>query len=117
MITFNQNDILESLAAGVSADDIAKNFTKALNAAIAEQKARDTKAAEKKTRLDAILDLADEFIKDYYPEIYDEPYTTSTEDIITVMDEVYEKSLKMFSATKPKKPTSPIAEFLMKHNL
>lgn len=64
----NYNDIAEMLSAGKSADEIAKEFTDALNKAQAEVKAQEAKktaAAEHDAKLNEVADRIAVALQDY----------------------------------------------------
>ena len=69
---YNINDILAQLQSGQSADEIAKSFTDALNAAIQKQN-EQTKANERrKAKICDMTNLIEDvfdFISEYYPEV------------------------------------------------
>ena len=69
---YNINDILAQLQSGQSADEIAKSFTDALNAAIQKQN-EQTKADERrKAKISDMTNLIEEindFLNEYYPEV------------------------------------------------
>ena len=76
---FNTDELTAALQNGTSADEIAKSFTDALNTAIKAQKEAEEKAAKKNKihaerveALQGIVDAVEDFIADFYPDMYDE---------------------------------------------
>ena len=76
---FNTDELTAALQNGASADEIAKSFTDALNTAIKAQKEAEEKAAKKNKihaerveALQGIVDAVEDFIADFYPDMYDE---------------------------------------------
>ena len=68
---YNMEDILSQLNSGMSAADIAANFTEALNGAIKAQETAQAEEVQKKEKLaDAqkVADAINEFVSKYYPE-------------------------------------------------
>ena len=71
---YKMEDILAQLNSGMSATDIASNFTEALNGAIKAQETAQAEQAQKQEKLaDAqkIADAINEFVAKYYPEVKD----------------------------------------------
>ena len=71
---YKMEDILAQLNSGMSATDIATNFTEALNGAIKAQETAQAEKAQKQEKLaDAqkIADAINEFVTKYYPEAGD----------------------------------------------
>lgn len=69
---YKMEDILAQLNSGMSATDIATNFTEALNGAIKAQETAQVEKAQKQEKLaDAqkIADMLNEFVAKYYPEV------------------------------------------------
>lgn len=100
---YDYKDILAALQSGDEADEIAKQFTDALNQAVkakAEQEAKDAKAVQKKEDMKAILASLCDFIEKYYPEIYDAEMreALSADLAIKAFDEAYAETMKMQSA-------------------
>lgn len=103
----NQNDILAALQGGADPEAIAQNFADALNAAIAEkakqeEEAKQAKAAaethqEKVDYMAEILAMLNHFIKEFYPEVYDEALAekVSAADIVAAFDEAYDEVKRM----------------------
>ena len=96
----NKNDILAALQSGTDPEAIAQNFADTLNAAIAEkakqeEEARQAKAAaqEKVDYMAEILAMLNHFIKEFYPDIYDEKFAEKVDavDIVAAFDQAYEQ--------------------------
>lgn len=76
---FNTDELTAALQNGANPDEIAKSFTDALNTAIKAQKEAEEKAAKKNKihaerveALQGIVDAVEDFIADFYPDMYDE---------------------------------------------
>ena len=103
----NQNDILAALQGGADPEAIAQNFADMLNAAIAEkakqeEEARQAKAAaethqEKVDYMAEMLAMLNHFIKEFYPDIYDEDIAEQVDaaDIVAAFDEAYDEVKRM----------------------
>lgn len=104
----NQNDILAALQGGADPEVIAQNFADALNAAIAEkakqeeEEAKQAKAAaethqEKVDYMAEMLAMLNYFIKEFYPDIYDEGIAEkiTAADIVAAFDEAYDEVKRM----------------------
>ena len=103
----NQNDILAALQGGADPEAIAQNFADMLNAAIAEkakqeEEARQAKAAaethqEKVDYMAEMLAMLNHFMKEFYPDIYDEDIAEQVDaaDIVAVFDEAYDEVKRM----------------------
>lgn len=103
----NQNDILAALQGGADPEAIAQNFADALNAAIAEkakqeEEAKQAKAAaethqEKVDYMAEMLAMLNHFIKEFYPDVYDEGIAEKIDaaDIVTAFDEAYDEVKRM----------------------
>ena len=103
----NQNDILAALQGGADPEAIAQNFADALNAAIAEkakqeEEAKQAKAAaethqEKVDYMAEMLAMLNHFIKEFYPDVYDEGIAekVSAADIVAAFDEAYDEVKRM----------------------
>ena len=75
---FNTDELTAALQNGANPDEIAKSFTDALNTAIKAQKEAEEKAAKKNKihaerveALQGIVDAVEDFIADFYPDMYD----------------------------------------------
>ena len=100
----NKNDILAALQSGTDPEAIAQNFADTLNAAIAEkakqeEEARQVKAAaqEKVDYMADILARLNHFIKEFYPEVYDEALSekVNAADIVAAFDQAYDEVKRM----------------------
>ena len=103
----NQNDILAALQGGADPEAIAQNFADMLNAAIAEkakqeEEARKAKAVaethqEKVDYMAEMLAMLNHFIKEFYPDIYDEEFAEKVDavDIVTAFDQAYDEVKRM----------------------
>ena len=103
----NQNDILAALQGGADPEAIAQNFADTLNAAIAEkakqdEEARQAKAAaethkEKVDYMAEMLAMLNHFIKEFYPDVYDEEIVekVNAADIVAAFDEAYDEVKRM----------------------
>ena len=100
----NQNDILVALQGGADPEAIAQNFADALNAAIAEkakqeEEARQAKAAaqEKVDYMAEMLAMLNHFIKEFYPDVYDEEIVekVNAADIVAAFDQAYDEVKRM----------------------
>lgn len=90
---YNMNDILAQLQGGQSADQIAKSFTDALNAAIQKQNEQSEADARRKAKISDMADLIEDivdFISEYYPEVLPEDMDLEiTEaDVAELIDEL-----------------------------
>ena len=86
---YNMNDILAQLQGGQSADQIAKSFTDALNAALQKQNEQNARQAKISDMTNLIKGLID-FISEYYPEVLPEDVDLEiTEaDVTALIDEL-----------------------------
>ena len=103
----NQNDILAALQGGADPEAIAQNFTDALNAAIAEKAKQEEEALlakataethkEKVDYMSEMLAMLNHFIKEFYPDIYDEKVTEKIDavDIVAAFDQAYDEVKRM----------------------
>ena len=103
----NQNDILAALQGGADPEAIAQNFADALNAAIAEkakqeEEAKQAKAAaethqEKVDYMAEMLAMFNHFIKEFYPDVYDEEIVEkiNAADIVEAFDQAYDEVKRM----------------------
>ena len=89
----NSNEILEMLKSGKSVDEIASEYSKALNEAIKAKEEEDNKAKIDSKKLEdanLILDMIDEFIVNYYPKYKDAFTEVKGEEFIEAVDSVIE---------------------------
>ena len=102
---YNINDILAQLQSGQSADEIAKSFTDALNAAIQKQN-EQTKADERrKAKISDMTNLAEaiiDFISEYYSEVMpkDMDLDITEADVAELIDELDVAIPQLVSAFK-----------------
>ena len=102
---YNINDILAQLQSGKSADEIAKSFTDALNAAIQKQN-EQTKADERrKAKISDMTNLAEaiiDFISEYYSEVMpkDMDLDITEADVAELIDELDTAIPQLVSAFK-----------------
>ena len=102
---YNINDILAQLQSGQSADEIAKSFTDALNAAIQKQN-EQTKANERrKAKICDMTNLIEDvfdFISEYYPEVMpkDMDLDITEADVAELIDELDTTIPQLASAFK-----------------
>lgn len=70
---YKQEDIFKALQAGANPDDLVRQFTDAMNAAISQKNAEDQKKkatyAQKVARMQEIIDTIGDYFKDLYPEL------------------------------------------------
>ena len=90
---YNMNDILAQLQGGQSADQIAKSFTNALNAAIQKQNEQSVANARRQAKISDMADLIEDlvdFISEYYPEVLPEDVDLeiTEEDVAGLIDEL-----------------------------
>ena len=107
------NDILAQLQGGQSAEEIAKSFTDALNAAIQKQ---NEATARRKAKISDMANLIDDiinFISEYYPEVLpeDADLDISEDAVAELIDELDTAIPQLTSALKDleelaAKPTS-----------
>ena len=68
---YKQEDIFKALQAGANPDDLVRQFTDAMNAAINQKNAEDQKKkatyAQKVARMQEIIDAIGDYFKDFYP--------------------------------------------------
>ena len=86
---YKMEDILAQLNSGMSATDIATNFTEALNGAIKAQETAQAEKAQKQEKLaDAqkVADAINAFMDKYYPEVVEDSRTIDGQTIIDLYD-------------------------------
>ena len=91
----NSNEILEMLKSGKSVDEIASEYSKALNEAIKAKEEEDKKAKIDSKKLEdanLILDMIDEFIANYYPKYKDAFTEVKGEEFIEAVDSMIERA-------------------------
>lgn len=136
---YNSNDFLTMLQSGKNPEDIANEFTKALNEAIQEQKSKEAEAQaqEKKvSELVAILKSVNGYMAKFYPDLARHmsiPEDTMTEIAETLVDYIDETSDELvqeldaiqkvaamfdkYAASPAPKVKDPIATFLKDNHL
>ena len=93
---YKMEDILAQLNSGMSATDIATNFTEALNGAIKAQETAQAEKAQKQEKLaDAqkIADAINEFVAKYYPGVED----IKMVDAQVIID-MYDATMELFTS-------------------
>ena len=94
----NMEQIMELMNQGMSAEQIAQDFTSQLNAAIQKKKEEAKKAdAEKIAETDKILNLVFDFGEKYYPEIFDKKVRGAIDaaDLVKAMDQARDEVMHM----------------------
>ena len=102
---YNINDILAQLQSGQSADEIAKSFTDALNAAIQKQKEQNKAEERRKAKICDMTNLAEaiiDFISEYYSEVMpkDMDLDITEADVAELIDELDVAIPQLVSAFK-----------------
>lgn len=131
---YTTEDIMKMMAAGQTPEQIAQEFTDALNAAISKSK-EDTVKKERVAAIQSIGDQILAFVQKYYPNMYDEILRKQfdaavldkvIEDAyneVNQMQSVMEKFLAGSVKTKPtcsktmKNSDDAIKSFLKKYDL
>lgn len=105
---FNQKDLYAALQSGTNPEQIAQQFADALNGAIAQQnkeKAEAEKAERAQARIAAIQDILDavaEFVKKFYPDMYDPAIMgeASAEELDKAIHQAYKETVAMMGPLK-----------------
>lgn len=110
---FNQKDLYAALQSGTNPEQIAQQFADALNGAIAQQnkekaeaeKAKKAEAERAQTRIAAIQDILDavaEFVKEFYPDMYDPAIMgeASAEELDKAIHQAYKETVAMMGPLK-----------------
>lgn len=110
---FNQKDLYAALQSGTNPEQIAQQFADALNGAIAQQnkekaeaeKAKKAEAERAQTRIAAIQDILDavaEFVKEFYPDMYDPAIMgeASAEELDKAIQQAYKETIAMMGPLK-----------------
>lgn len=99
---YNINDILAQLQSGQSADEIAKSFTDALNAAIQKQNRADARRKAKISDMTGLIEDVIDFISEYYPEVMpkDMDLDITEADVAVLIDELDAAIPQLASAFK-----------------
>lgn len=104
---FNQKDLYAALQNGENPEKIAQQFADALNGAITQQKkeadeakAKAEAAAKKQARVAAInriLDSVQEFIKEFYPEMYNPEMLSELDaaELDKAIEQAYKETIAM----------------------
>lgn len=110
---FNQKDLYAALQSGTNPEAIAQQFADALNGAIAQQnkekaeaeKAKKAEAERAQARIAAIQDILDavaEFVKEFYPDMYDPAIMgeASAEELDKAIHQAYKETVAMMGPLK-----------------
>lgn len=110
---FNQKDLYAALQSGTNPEQIAQQFADALNGAIAQQnkekaeaeKAKKAEAEKAQARIAAIQDILDavaEFVKEFYPDMYDPAIMgeASAEELDKAIHQAYKETVAMMGPLK-----------------
>lgn len=110
---FNQKDLYAALQSGTNPEQIAQQFADALNGAIAQQnkekaeaeKAKKAEAERAQARIAAIQDILDavaEFVKKFYPDMYDPAIMgeASAEELDKAIHQAYKETVAMMGPLK-----------------
>lgn len=130
---FNQKDLYAALQSGTNPEQIAQQFADALNGAIAQQnkekaeaeKAKKAEAERAQARIAAIQDILDavaEFVKEFYPDMYDPAIMgeASAEELDKAIHQAYKETvammgpLKELMKMKQQVDTKPVAKPVLK---
>lgn len=124
MNTFDE--LLARINKGEDPMAIANEFAEVLNQAVEAKRVADEKAkheAEKTDRAQELLECVGSFIRDFYPDIWDDDFTAFTgADLVKAADEAMAHTKQVMKALdtlqKPNtKAEDPILDFLTKYNL
>lgn len=126
---YTTEDIMKMMAAGQTPEQIAQEFTDALNAAISKSK-EDTVKKERVAAIQSIGDQILAFVQKFYPDMYDEKLRKSfnAAELDQVIADAYNeingmKSMVNFmfkdnkNMNKPADADAAIASFLKKYGL
>lgn len=99
---YNINDILAQLQSGQSADEIAKSFTDALNAAIQKQNEQNERRKAKISDMTNLAEAIIDFISEYYSEVMpkDMDLDITEADVAELIDELDTAIPQLVSAFK-----------------
>ena len=110
---FNQKDLYAALQSGTNPEQIAQQFADALNGAIAQQnkekaeaeRAKKAEAERAQARIAAIQDILDavaEFVKEFYPDMYDPAIMgeASAEELDKAIHQAYKETVAMMGPLK-----------------
>ena len=108
---YNMNDILAQLQSGQSAEEIAKSFTDALNAAIQKQNEADARRKAKISDMANLIDDIIDFISKYYPEVLPEDADLDiSEDAITELIDELDTAIPQLLKDLEKLTAKPISK-------
>lgn len=102
---FNQKDLYAALQSGTNPEQIAQQFADALNGAIAQQNKEKAEAERAQARIAAvqgILDAVTEFVKEFYPDMYDPAIMgeASAEELDKAIQQAYKETVAMMGPLK-----------------
>lgn len=110
---YTTEDIMKMMAAGQTPEQIAQEFTDALNAAISKSK-EDTVKKERVAAIQSIGDQILAFVQKYYPNMYDESLRKQfdaaaldkvIEDAYNEVNQMHSVMDKFFAGSFKSKPT------------
>ena len=132
---YNAETIMSLLNEGMTAEEIAKSFTEALNKAVQEKKENDTRKYQKHADMKSLLEDVLIYINTYHPNVLPEVKEVDDEDVDelikafddvvpqleTLADMVKElpavRKVKIKTAPSVKVADDIIKDFLKLHNL
>ena len=132
---YNVENIMSLLNEGMTAEEIAKSFTEALNKAVQEKKETDTRKYQKHADMKSLLEDVLIYINTYHPNVLPEVKEVDDEDVDelikafddvvpqleTLADMVKElpavRKVKIRTAPSAKAADDIIKDFLKLHNL
>ena len=132
---YNAETIMSLLNEGMTAEEIAKSFTEALNKAVQEKKENDTRKYQKHADMKSLLEDVLIYINTYHPNVLPEVKEIEDEDVDelikafddvvpqleTLADMVKElpavRKVKIKTAPSVKVADDIIKDFLKLHNL
>ena len=132
---YNAETIMSLLNEGMTAEEIAKSFTEALNKAVQEKKENDTRKHQKHADMKSLLEDVLIYINTYHPNVLPEVKEVDDEDVDelikafddvvpqleTLADMVKElpavRKVKIKTAPSAKVADDIIRDFLKLHNL
>ena len=105
---FNQKDLYAALQNGTNPEQIAQQFADALNGAIAQQnkekveaevakKAEAARAQARIAAINSILDSVQEFIKEFYPDMYNPEMLSELDaaELDKAIEQAYKETIAM----------------------
>ena len=132
---YNAETMMSLLNEGMTAEEIAKSFTEALNKAVQEKKENDTRKHQKHADMKSLLEDVLIYINTYHPNVLPEVKEVDDEDVDelikafddvvpqleTLADMVKElpavRKIKIKTAPSVKVADDIIKDFLKLHNL